>query len=228
MGGFKMELIEAMNTRISVRAYKSEPVPKEIIKQLLKDAVSAPSAMNTQPWEFLVITGKTLDKIRKTNIENLRSGAPIKPDHLVVGWTNDSIYRRRQIELAKGIFKLMDINREDNEKRAAWLERGFRFFDAPAAIIIMAERSLGDAPLMDIGAVMQNICLAALPHGLGTCIEDQGSMYPDVIRKYTKIPDTKRIMISIAIGYPDWNFPVNKLKSARESVDDITTWRGFD
>lgn len=223
-----MKIIEAMNTRISVRAYKPEPVSKEMIKQVLQDAVSAPSAMNTQPWEFLVITGETLDKIRKANVDSLRSGVPIQPDHLVVGWTNDSIYRRRQIELAKGIFKLMDIKREDKEKRAAWSERGFRFFDAPAAIIILTERSLGDAPLMDIGAVMQNICLAALPHGLGTCIEDQGSMYPDILRKFTGIPDEKRVMISLAIGYPDWDFPVNKLKSARESVDNITTWSGFD
>ncbi len=223
-----MKIIEAMNTRISVRAYKPEPVSREMIKQVLQDAVSAPSAMNTQPWEFLVITGETLDKIRKANVDSLRSGVPIKPDHLVVGWTNDSVYRRRQIELAKDIFKLMDIKREDKEKRAAWSERGFRFFDAPAAIIILTERSLGDAPLMDIGAVMQNICLAALSHGLGTCIEDQGSMYPDILRKFTGIPDEKRVMISLAIGYPDWDFPVNKLKSARESVDNITTWSGFD
>ena len=223
-----MKIIEAMNTRISVRAYKPEPVSREMIKQVLQDAVSAPSAMNTQPWEFLVITGETLDKIRKANVDSLRSGVPIKPDHLVVGWTNDSVYRRRQIELAKDIFKLMDIKREDKEKRAAWSERGFRFFDAPAAIIILTERSLGDAPLMDIGAVMQNICLAALSHGLGTCIEDQGSIYPDILRKFTGIPDEKRVMISLAIGYPDWDFPVNKLKSARESVDNITTWSGFD
>ena len=223
-----MEIIEAMNTRISIRGYKPEPVSKDMIKQVLQDAVSAPSAMNTQPWEFLVITGGTLDKIRKANVDSLRSGAPIKPDHLVVGWTNDSIYRRRQIDLAKDIFKLMDIKREDKKKRAAWSERGFRFFDAPAAIIILTERSLGDAPLMDIGAVMQNICLAALPHGLGTCIEDQGSMYPDILRRFTGIPDEKRVMISLAIGYPDWDFPANKLKSGRESVDNITTWCGFD
>ena len=70
---------------------------------------------------------------------------------------------------------------------------------------------------LDIGAVMQTICLAALHYGLGTCIEDQGVMYPAVLRKFAGIPESRRIIISIAVGYPDWDFPANKVESARES-----------
>jgi len=79
---------------------------------------------------------------------------------------------------------------------------------------------------MDIGALMQTICLAALHHGLGTCIEDQGTMFPDVVRKFTGMPDSKRIVISIAIGYPDWDFPANKLESRREPLENVVTWCG--
>lgn len=83
-------------------------------------------------------------------------------------------------------------------------ERGFRYFDAPAAIIILVDKSLTEnGPLLDIGAVIQTICLAALNYGLGTCIEDQGVMYPEVLRELAGIPESKRIIISIAIGYPD-------------------------
>ena len=82
-------------------------------------------------------------------------------------------------------------------------------------------------PLIDIGAVMQNICLAALDHGLGTCIEDQGVMYPEVLREFTDIADNRRIVIAIAIGYPDPDFPANRLVSAREPIDSITQWIGF-
>ncbi|MCX5906666.1 MAG: nitroreductase family protein, partial [Deltaproteobacteria bacterium] len=81
---------------------------------------------------------------------------------------------------------------------------------------------------LDIGAVMQTLCLAALDYGLGTCIEDQGIMYPEVIREYTGIPDTKRLIVSIAIGYPEDHFPANRIESLREPVDSITTWCGFD
>jgi len=111
---------------------------------------------------------------------------------------------------------------------AQWLDLGFRFFDAPAAMIIVVDESIIErAPLLDIGAVMQSICLAALHHGLGTCIEDQGAMYPDVLRRFAGIPESKKIMVSIAVGYPDWQFPANKVESARESLDAITTWCGF-
>ena len=123
----------------------------------------------------------------------------------------------------------MGIPREDREKRSAWMERGFRFFDAPAAIIVLTDTALSESgPLMDIGAVMQSICLAALSFGLGTCIEDQGVMYPASLRSLLNIPDSKRILISIAIGYPDPDFPANRVESPREEISNIARWYGFD
>lgn len=189
----------------------------------------APSSLNSQPWEFNVIAGDALNNVRQALVAKLNKGEPIQPEHSVIGWPSDSVYRKRQVELAIKLFNLMGIQREDKEKRAQWMERGFRFFDAPAAIIISVDRSLSEAgPLLDIGAVMQTICLAALHHGLGTCIEDQGVMYPDAVRKFAGILESKRIIISIAIGYPNWDFPANKLESSRESVENNTTWIGFE
>jgi len=158
-------------------------------------------------------------------VEKLKAGAPIVPDHQVVGWPDKSAYKGRQITLAKQLFNAMDIAREDKEKRAWWLERGFRFFDAPTAIIIACDKVLGEAaPLLDLGAVMQNICLAALEFGLGTCIEDQGVLYPDVVREHTGLSADKRLMIGIAVGYPDEKFPANQVRSEREPAENLTTW----
>lgn len=223
-----MDVLEAIQQRRSIRGFKPDAIEKETLEKILSTACRAPSAMNTQPWEFCVIGGDTLATIKAEVVEKLNAGEEMKPEHHVTGWGKDSVYRTRQVELAKGLFKLMDIKREDNEKRAWWMQRGFRFFDAPAAIIIMHDRELGEStPLLDLGAVMQNICLAALPFGLGTCIEDQGVLYPQVVRKHIDIPDSKRIIIAIAVGYPDWEFPANKLVSDREPVDALTTWVGF-
>lgn len=220
-----MNVIEAIQNRRSIRAFADKPVPKETIMGILNAACRAPSAMNTQPWEFIVITGEKLNQLRAAIVEKRKAGAPIVPDHQVVGWPDKSAYKDRQITLAKQLFKAMDIAREDKEKRAWWLERGFRFFDAPAAIIITCDRVLGEAaPLMDLGAVMQNICLAALDFGLGTCIEDQGVLYPDVLREHTGISPDKRLMIAIALGYPDENFPANQVRSEREAAENLTTW----
>jgi nitroreductase len=224
-----MDIVEAIRTRKSIRKYKSDPVPKEVIREILEIATQAPSAMNTQPWEFTVITGEVLEKMKRINIEKLNSGAHLQPEHQVVGWSQDSVYRQRQVELAKQLFTLMEIPREDKKKRAEWMERGFRYFDAPAAIIISTDRSLTEgAPLLDIGAAIQTLCLAALAHGLGTCVEDQGVLYPEVVREYTGLPESKRIIMAIAIGYPDWDFPANRVESTREPVDNITTWCGFN
>ena len=223
-----MNIIEAINTRKSIRGFKSDPVSKDVLTRILESACKAPSAMNTQPSEFIVMTGDVLNKLRVAIVDKLNKKEPMHPDHEVVSWSNDSIYRNRQIELAKKIFELMDISREDKKKRAAWLERGFRFFDAPVAIILLTDKSLSDiGPLLDLGAAMQNFCLSALHFGLGSCIEDQGVLYPEVLREILQIPENKKIIISIAIGYPDWDFPANALASGRESLGNNTRWMGF-
>jgi len=222
-----MDLLEAIRLRKSIRDYKPDPVPKEVLRDILDIATRSPSALNEQPWEITVVTGKVLEDIKRGNVETLACGALPNPDvpmQLLTG-----VYKERQVELAKQIFELMGIAREDKEKRAEWMQRGFRFFEAPAAIILSADRSIDESRTQfDLGIFSQTICLAALNYGLGTCIEVQGVMYPDVIRRFSGIPDSKRITMSIAIGYPDWDFPANKLESKREPVEAITTWHGFD
>jgi nitroreductase len=223
-----MNIIEAMHQRKSIRGFKPDPGPKDILARILESGCRAPSAMNTQPWEFIVVVGDILNKLKSAIVEKFNQGETGQPEHQVVSWSNESIYRKRQIELAKGLFKLMDIPREDKQKRAEWMVRGFRFFDAPAGIFILTDTSLSDSgPLLDIGAAMQNICLAALDFGLGTCIEDQSVLYPAILREIVDIPDSKRIVIAIAIGYPDWDFPANKILSDRESLENNTRWLGF-
>lgn len=224
-----MNIIDAIKNRKSVRGFKKDPVDRKIMEAILATAAYAPSAMNSQPWEFTVIAGDVLEKIREGNINSLRAGDSGGPEHTTAQWPNDSIYRTRQVNLAKQLFSLMDIKREDAEKRMAWMERGFRLFDAPAAVIISTDRILGEsAPLLDVGAVMQNICLAALEYGLGTCIADQGVFFPDVLRQHTNIDETKLIVISIAVGYPDPQFPANQVESGRVPLSENTTWLGFE
>jgi nitroreductase len=223
-----MDVIEAIKARRSIRGYKPDPVPKAILREILEVATRAPSSMNTQPWEFTVITGGVMDKIKQATIEKFNAGEPPQPSVARGGYMGK--YRERQVALGIQLFQLMNIAREDKEKRAEWTRRGFRFFDAPAAIIISVDKSLGeggDAGQFDIGSITQTICLAALKYGLGTCIQGQGIMYPDVIRKFTGVSESKRISICITIGYPDWDFPANKLCSEREPIDIVTTWCGF-
>ncbi len=223
-----MNVVEAIKTRKSIRDFKPDPVSKKTLKEILKIACRTPSASNAQPWQFTVIAGDVLENIRMATIEKLQAGHPFSPEWEVDEWPPGSVYRRRQVEIAKQLFKLMNIPREDQQKRVAWIERGFRYFNAPAVIIITSDRSLPETrPLLDIGGVMQTICLAALAFGLGTCIQNQGVMYPDILRKFVQIPASQRIIVAIAMGYPNWNFAANQVASTREAVENITTWCGF-
>jgi len=224
-----VNIIDAIKTRKSIRDFKTDPVPRHVLTEILETATRAPSAENSQPWEFTIVAGDILDKIRTANIDKLNSNAARHPDLPAKGLPQDSIYRRRQIEIAKQLFGLMDIPRGDIEKRNRWMELGFRYFNAPVAIIIFVDRSLSyPRPIFDIGSVTQNICLAALHYGLGTCIANQGITYPEVLHEYTGIPESKRIVISIAIGYPNWDFPANRVVSEREPIENITSWIGFE
>jgi len=219
-----MDVIEAIRTRRSIRGFKPDPVPGETLREILDIATRAPSGMNTQPWEITVVTGKTLDNIRQGNLEMLRSAAAANPAVPVRPF--EGKYRERQIGVAVQLFQSMGITEEDREKRAGWLQRGFRFFDAPAAFILSADKSvIASMAVFAIGSLSQTICLAALRYGLGTCIEDQGVRFPDVLRKCADIPESHQPVVSIAIGYPDWDFPANQVVSTREPLENVVTWR---
>ena len=224
-----MDVVEAIRKRKSIRGFKPDPISKKTISDILEIACRAPSGVNAQPWEFAVLAGDVLDNIRQRNVELFKSNEPFKPEFAGDPFPRDSVYRQRQVQLGATLFKLMEIPREDKKKRAQWIERGFRFFDAPAVIIILVDRSLDlKGALIDIGTLLQNICLTALKYDLGTCILDQGIQYPQATRKFTHIPESKLILMTVAIGYPDWDFPANKLETTREPVESLTTWYGFE
>jgi nitroreductase len=156
----------------------------------------------------------------------LAEGTPFSPDIPLEVY--DGIYRQRQVSLAIKLFELLDIKREDKKKRLEWTQKGYRFFDAPAAIIISTGKKLENTwALFDAGCMAQTICLVALKFGLGTCIEVQGISYTDVIRKHASIDQSQQILMGIAIGYPDETYPANSLVTPREKLDSVSSWIGF-
>lgn len=222
-----MELQDAIKARRSIRGYLDKPIPKEVLNQILELSVRAPSTKNAQPWHFYVVTGQRLEQLKKANEQRCLGpeGPPEEMAYVMVEPEKGTVYRDRQVDIGKRLFKVMDITREDKDKRLEWVKRGFRYFDAPCAIIIAgSKRRTTEGEYLDAGLVTQNICLSAVDFGLGTCIENQGITYSDVIRQILQIPDDKRLLAAIAIGYPDDSFPANAVISPREKVEDVVTW----
>lgn len=227
--GTDASLRELLQERRSIRGYRPDPVPVEVIREVLSDAILAPSSMNTQPWKFHVLSGEVLDRIRAENTRLMLAGEPVQRD-VVVSERYEGVHRERQVDIAKRLFAAMGIAREDQEGRIDWTMRGFRQFDAPVSIVIAHDRSLEPiAPIahFDLGAVVHALVLSAWSHGLGTVINSQGIMQGAVVRREAQIPDDHVIFTAVALGYPDADFPANHVRSARESVDDVTRFVGF-
>lgn len=219
-----MELKSAITQRRSIRGFTDKAISKETLTEVLHLATRAVSAVNCQPWEFAVVTGEVLQAIAKDNMDCLEKGIPGN----MKGDAEEGIYRTRRVDVAKQLFSAMSIAREDREKRNWWGARGYRFFDAPAVILLFMDRILeGDVYHFDLGCVTQNICLAALEYGLGTCVEYQAVAYERGLRKYLNIPESKEAVCGIAIGYPDPDFPANHVITQRESLENNTAWYGF-
>jgi len=224
-----MEFETLVNTRRSVRGYKTDPVPRALIEEIIQVAKGAPSSMNTQPWNLYVITGEPLDKIRHGNTERMVAG--VKPQRdFPTKEAYEGIHRQRQIEIAVQLFEAMGIERDDKERRTDWVMRGFRQFDAPVSIVLTYDKILEPAAIgqFDLGAISYALCLAAWERGLGTVINGQGVMQTPVVREHAKIPDDQNILTCIAMGYPNDDFSANSVKSRRAEIGDFVSFVGFD
>jgi len=224
-----MDYDQVVNGRRSIRGYLDKPVPKPMIEEILALAMRAPTSLNTQPWNFFVVTGAVLDKIRRGNVENILAGVPDSREFRGHG-AYEGAHRERQIGIAKQLFGAMGIAREDKEARQDWVLRGFRQFDAPVSIVVTYDRSIhgGDIGPFDCGGVVNALVNAAWSRGLGCVINSQGIMQSPVVREHAQIPDDQTIMICVAMGWPDEAFPANAVVSERKSVDEAARFVGFE
>src|SRR5436190_16202330 len=119
--------------RRSIRGFLDKPVPRATIEEVLALAMRAPSSFNNQCWNFTVVTGEPLDKIRAGNTAGILAGIPDSREFRRFDKVPDQ-HRGRQIEVAKQLFGAMGIERDDKDGRHDWVLRGFRQFDAPVSV----------------------------------------------------------------------------------------------
>lgn len=214
--------------RRSIRGYKPDPIPRQILEEIIHIAKQAPSSMNTQPWHFHVLTGEPLERIRKGNTEKMMAGSAVDRE-IKLNHGYEGPHRERQIEIAVQLFEAMGIARDDKERRMDWVMRGFRQFDAPVSIVITVDKALADDTIahFDCGAATYGLVLAAWSKGIGSVINGQGIMQSSVVRENAMIPEDQVIMTCVAMGYPDDSFVANDVKSRRTPNDKVASFIGF-
>ncbi len=224
-----MKFDDVILGRRSIRGYKPDPVPVALIKEIITLAMRAPSSMNTQPYHLYIISGEPLARIRAGNTERTLAGVPDSREFRR-GTAFAGPHRERQIGVAKQLFSAMGIARDDKEMRQDWVLRGFRQFDAPVCVVVTYDKDLdgSDDTPFDCGAVATALVNAAWSRGLGAVINSQGIMQSPVVRECANIPDDQVIMKSIALGWPDDDFPANAVVSERRSVEEAAVFVGFE
>ena len=228
-----MDVIQAIKERKSIRAFKPDPVPLDLLKKIIEQALRAPSWANTQPWEFAVATGKKLKAIQDAFVK--RGMGPMQTSQSEVArpaeFPEPYISRIKKMQVKESRGRTSQMTKEEMEARFA---KNFSHYGATTCIyllvgknILFQEKGINVWAMYDSGSAVQNIMLLATNYGLGTIAQAMAVVYPDIIRKELGIPEDKLIALGIAIGYPDWKDPVNEDFRDREPLNKVAKFFGF-
>jgi nitroreductase len=215
-----MDIEQIITERKSIRAFKSDPIPHEILEKIVKLALFAPSAINLQPWELYIITGEEKSRLSRTVLKAYReknfSCGPStnKPlPRAIIG--RGAITRQQQKPYIEQMN--MDYDTFVNEGSAD-------FYGAPAVILLCIDDSFARFHFIDIGIITGYILLAAHNYGVSTCPNGLITSYGAEIKDLLNIQENKTVLLGIALGYADFDKPVNLFKSPREELSEIVTW----
>jgi coenzyme F420-0:L-glutamate ligase / coenzyme F420-1:gamma-L-glutamate ligase len=205
-GGAKKEnetIFDLIVTRRSIRRYKPEAVPRELIEQVLKAAIWAPSAHNRQPWRFAVVT----EQERKEHLARAM-GQRLRRDLAADGVAEavidaDAGRSYSRITSAPVLIALclsmvdMDCYPDDRRNQAEY---------------IMAVQSTAMAG--------QNLLLAAHELGLGACWMCAPLFCPDVVRDALELPEDWQPQALLTLGYP-----AESKEKTRHPLEMSVLWR---
>ncbi|MAD98150.1 MAG: nitrobenzoate reductase [Flavobacteriaceae bacterium] len=234
-----MTFEEVNKKRRSVRDFLDKPVSEDLIQELLKEALEAPSSSNTQPFKVVVATGDTLQAIGEDLTNKYRKSLTLRKKNIfgklitayqyrltpnkvyqTIQGKYPGIYQDRRVKTAIGLYEVLGIKKEDRKKRNEELEKNFYFFGAPAAIWIYADPKMKYTALVDTGIFMQNFMLACTAKGLGSCPQGALNLWREPVDKYYDVPKGYELVCGISFGYPS-DAKVNSYRPEKLSVEEL-------
>jgi nitroreductase len=218
-----MDAETCLRGRMSIRGFKPDPVPRELLREVFDLARWSPSYKNSQPWEVLVLSGAKKEAVSREMLRLFEAGAPNSPDLAAPqGWPPaeeariNHLYQQRRE--ATGV-DLLDPAIVKKAKKA-----NFNFYNAPHAVYLFQDNSLSQWSLFDLGLFAQTLMLAAHAKGLGTVPQAFATDYAKEIKELLGIPAGKRLVLGLSLGYPNPESSVNQLRTDRAAVEDFVRW----
>jgi nitroreductase len=223
-----LQLSDALRARRSIRAFRPDPVPEALVRELLEEARRAPSGTNIQPWKVHVVAGEVRARLerevlahRETNPEDNGAEFPRR------GGARRDPYLSRMRTLGKAMYGLLEIPKGDQAANWRQWGRNYQFFDAPVGLILTIDKDLDAMSFLDIGIFLQTLMLSATARGLGTCAQGAWNNYWTVTRRVLGVPEDEYIVCGLSLGWPDETAAVNGLEPDREPVDGFARFHGF-
>lgn len=220
-----MNVSEAVERRISVRAYKPDPVPVALVADILDRAARAPSGGNLQPWRVYGLSGLPLGDLTAAVAANPR-GEPMEYEVYPANLWEP--FRTRRFENGEQLYASVGVPREDKAARLGWFARNAELFGAPVGLFFCLDRKLGPPQWSDLGMYMQTVMLLAEERGLATCAQEFWARYPRTVALHTGMPEDHMVFSGMALGYGDPDHPINNWRSTRDPVDSWCELRGFE
>jgi nitroreductase len=223
-----MDVLEAIRTRKSIRAFKPDPVSRATMDRLLEISQRAPSGTNTQPWHTYVCAGAVKRAISDDVIGEARSGkgkSYADFGYYPAKWSD--VHNARRRDLGWALFGLLGIKKGDREASTRQSLRNFEFFDAPVGLFVTTDAYLGQGNWADVGMYIQSIMLAAKGLGLETCPQAAWVPYQETVFRHLGVPSDQCLVTGMSIGYPRDDAIENTLVSDREDIRNVVKYVGF-
>lgn len=222
-----MDVREAVRRRVSVRAFRPDPVPGAVVADILAEAARAPSGGNFQPWRVYALAGDALACFTRLVGEKFAAGIVEAPEYEVYPPKVWEPYRTRRREAGTPRYTALGNPEPTPELMRELQRRNYLFFGAPVGLFFCLDRRFGPPQWADIGMYMQTVMLLAAEQGLDTCPQEIWSNWPATIRTYLGLPEELMPFAGMALGYRDNTDPLCVTGTLREPLTGFAELRGF-
>ncbi|OUR69947.1 nitroreductase [Bermanella sp. 47_1433_sub80_T6] len=213
-----MSVNEVVQSRVSCRGFKSDPVDESVLRDIFATAQQSPSNCNVQPWQVLVVSGKKKDELKNKLIQNVMTKGKPNPDfNWKVGY--EGVHRDRQFGSAAALYGAMDIGREDKSKRQMAMLKNWAFFDAPHVAFFTMDKYLDIMGAVDMGIYAQTLTLLLQEQGISSCMQGALGQFPDPVKAMFDLPEERGILFGMSFGYADETAPANATRTDREALE---------
>jgi len=223
-----MKVSDAINTRLTARAFLDKPVDGALVRQILETAKRAPSGGNLQPWRVWVLGGEEMVRFKLIMKDKLSANPRGEgTEYSIYPAELKEPYKSRRFKVGEDMYATIGVSRDDKFGRLLQFSRNFEFFGAPCAMFFAIDRQMQQGQWADLGMFMQSIMLLAREHGLHTAAQEAWAIWHKTLGEFLDIPPELMLFCGMAVGYIDPAAPINSLRSERDPLDAFVTFKGI-